>query len=296
MVDGLCVQWGVVFEAYVLQIFAASSHGVNRYMSTTQKLHNDTDAPGHMAPLRCKRKRGEPVNAMMSQTLKLELKALLSCESYTGSAMALAEDRRRIVDTPALKAWAEQLSNMDVGKDTPALVPLVYSEHDDSQLVFGRRAALSNVVIPLCCYGVECVAHKVLGVSGPLGIFMTPSEQRAVDEVIVPEFESDAACLLCIRHLHTAMQDIRGALLLNPIAELGRAQLSIPPFQNIVAQPGGYKASAMTITPSSRISLGIHMVGATGALRLVRNPLTGKEFIDQEALKHGVDFQGGTSA
>jgi hypothetical protein len=91
------------------------------------------------------------------------------------------------------------------------------------------------------------------------------------------------------------MQKVRAALLLNPLAEIGRAQMAIPPFQNVVSQPGGYRAAVMSITPTSRVSLGIHVVGMSGELRLALNPLTGREFIDQEALKYnGADFQGGT--
>lgn len=124
---------------------------------------------------------------------------------------------------------------------------------------------------------------------------MTPGEQREIDGSDNPTFEPDAACLLCIRNLHDSMQRVHAALLLNPAAEIGRAQMVIPPFQNVIDQPGGYRASAMSITPTSRTSLGVHVVGMSGNLRLALNPITGREFIDQESLKYkGADFQGGT--
>ena len=94
------------------------------------------------------------------------------------------------------------------------------------------------------------------------------------------------------------MQKVRGALLLNPAAEIGRAQMAVPPFQNPVNIPGGYRQSAMSITPESQTSLGVSVVGTSGALRLALNPVTGREYIDQEAVKYrgeDLDFQGGAA-
>ena len=57
--------------------------------------------------------------------------------------------------------------------------------------------------------------------------------------------------------------------MLNPMAEIGRAQMTVPPFQNMVNQPGGYRHSALALTPESQTSLGVSVVGTSGALRLV---------------------------
>ena len=54
----------------------------------------------------------------------------------------------------------------------------------------------------------------------------------------------------------------------------------------------------MAITPESQTSLGVHVVGTSGALRLALNPATGREYIDQSAVKYkgtSLDFQGGAA-
>ena len=289
--DELCIRWGALFEAYVFQMFRACSHGANRYPCIDFRTHDQIKIPnGPRLPV--KRKRGKATTAKgLPESLVSELRTLLSSPDNAVNPLCMGADRRQASDLPALEAWRAQLSAMDANLNEPSVVPLVFSEFDDKQLEFGRVATVSDVPIPDCCYGKRCITFRVLGVVSPLQAFLTPGEQREVDSSASPVFEPDAACLLCIRHVHDAMHKIRGAMLLNPLAEIGRAQMSVPPFQNAVDQPGGYKLSTMAITPSSQVSLGVHVVGASGALRLARNPLTGREYIDQEALKYrGADF------
>jgi hypothetical protein len=211
----------------------------------------------------------------------------------TGSgSITITPDER---NEAGLHAWAEHLSLLQTRGAELALMPLVYSKHDDTQLQFDRVTEKSKVRVPECCYNEHCAAFRILGVTRPLQAFLTPSEQREVDENNAPVFEPDAACLLCIRQLHKQMHDVRNALLLNPMAELGSA-LPSPPFQNAVNQPGGYREDAMAITPTNQSAIAAFMVGTSGALSLGLDPLTGREFINQEALKFGSDFQGGASA
>jgi hypothetical protein len=242
-----------------------------------------------------KRKRGAPRAATLSMTMLAELRQLLGDDSHAVSPVHALVDRRADHFGPALEAWRDELGLMDVGLAEGALVPISTSEHDDVQLEFGRAARLSGVPIPTCAYGADCTAFKVMGVKQALHQFMTPAEQRQVDEAAVPVFEPDGACLLCIRALHHSMNRVRAALVLNPRAELGRDHMTVPPFQNLVGQPGGYKSSAMGVTPCSYLSLAVNVVGGSGALQLAVNPITGREYIDQEALKYGMDFRGGAS-
>lgn len=281
---GLHIQWGATFEAYLFFTHLANDTTATRYLSTT--------------PIPLKRKRGAKIKTEVSLSTTAELNQLLSSETHAVNPIFLREDYAFDKHLPAIQAWHQQLSVLDAGTAENALISLCTSEFDDKQLEFNRTTKTSNDRIPDCCYKTECVANRILGVNKPLQQFLTPSEQRQVDEAEHPIFETDAACLLCIRHIHESMQKVRGALLLNPQAEIGRAHMTVPPFKNIVNQPGGYKRSAMALTPEDQTSLGIFMVGTSGTLRLALNPVTGREYIDQEALKYTArpDFQGGTAA
>jgi hypothetical protein len=266
------VQWPSVLEAYVTHALDASVHGVDRF-------------PCIPPP---KRKRGADPGPPKS--VMLEIEHLLS---DPGKPLAIPPDER---NAAGLRAWGEHLALLrTTGNTGHALMPLVYSEHDDTQLRFDRVTDTSKTRVPECCYAEHCAAFRILGVTSPLQAFLDPAEQRNVDQAAVPQFEPDAACLLCIRHLHKQMHDVRGALLLNPLAE-PRAPLPSPPFQNAVNQPGGYREEAMAITPTNQSAVAAFVVGTSGALSLASDPLTGREFINQEALKFGSDFQGGASA
>lgn len=280
---GLHIQWGSTFEAYLFFVHLVSDAESNRY-------------PG-IAQMPAKRKRGAKVKHELSASTTAELNMLLSSETHAVNPILLREDYAVDKHMPAIEAWQQQLSVLDAGTAENALISLCTSEFDDKQLEFGRVTKTSNSPIPDCCYRTECVVFRIMGVNKPLQQFLTPSEQRQVDEAEHPFFETDAACLLCIRHIHESMQKVRGALLLNPQAELGRAHMTVPPFKNIVNQPGGYRRSAMALTPENQTSLGVFVTGSSGALRLALNPATGREYIDQEALKFSTrsDFQGGTA-
>ena len=86
--------------------------------------------------------------------------------------------------------------------DSLAFVEMSFSEHEDIQLRFDRKAESSGLSIPLCLFGSDCQSFRVRGVIKPLHVYLTPSEQRAVDAAAVPSFPSDGACLLCIRYYH----------------------------------------------------------------------------------------------
>ena len=108
-----------------------------------------------------------------------------------------------------MEAWKQLLlSSGAVGPLSPsrpdslAFVEMSFSEHEDTQLRFDRKAAASGKAIPSCLFGAECQAFRVRGVIQPLQVYLTPSEQRAVDAAEDPQFPSDGACLLCTRHTH----------------------------------------------------------------------------------------------
>ena len=295
--EPLSVDWPTAFQA--LMYTHAASGAENRRPHTLTRGPGSFAPPGRV-PLAARRKRGAaPSEPVFGPMLQYALRALLTPDDAAIDPVSLGHDPRRASSQQrtTLDAWRQQLVGQDGGAKEPTLVPVTYTDADDIQLEFGRCAKSSGVVVPDCCYGPECAAFSVLGVTAPLQQYMTPSEQAEIDSAAVPVFETDGACLICIRSVYTSMHSLRGALLLNPAAEINRHAMCIPPFQNTVGGPGGYKESAASITPSSATSLGIHMAGDSGALRLVKNPATGRLYIDQEALKFGgADFPGGASA
>ena len=202
----LSFSWGATFEAYVYYMCAVADSGKSRFPSVTHRVHDQLDLPGVSLPV--KRKRGSKVKHELPMTLKTELRNLLSSDGHAVNPVMMGTDRREDTHASALEAWKKELSTLDVGRQEVALISLCTSESDDKQLEFGRVARTSLAPIPDCCYGKDCVAFKIMGVNKPLQQFLTPSEQHKIDTDECPVFEPDGACLLCIRHIHEAMQKV----------------------------------------------------------------------------------------
>lgn len=202
----LSFSWGATFEAYVYYMCAVADSGKSRFPSVTHRVHDQLDLPGISLPV--KRKRGSKVRHELPMTLKTELRNLLSSDEHAVNPVMIGADRRKDTHASALEAWKKELSTLDVGRQEVALISLCTSEFDDKQLEFARVARTSLAAIPDCCYGKDCVAFKVMGVNKPLQQFLTPSEQHKIDTDENPVFEPDGACLLCIRHIHEAMQKV----------------------------------------------------------------------------------------
>lgn len=204
------VLWPVLLETWI-HFRGWSKAGVGRYPCFMQCGNSGDVPPGVLAP-GSKRKRGKALTVELPKTLAIEVRQLLEVGARNITAPVahdLGHDRRQAREDAAMEAWKQLLlSSGAVGPlsssrpDSLAFVEISFSEHEDTQLRFGRKAAASGKAIPPCLFGAECQAFRVRGVIQPLQVYLTPSEQRAVDAAADPQFPSDGACLLCTRHTH----------------------------------------------------------------------------------------------
>ena len=151
------------------------------------------------------------------------------------------------------------LSPPHLTNDGVLAIPVVTVETDNENLVFQRDGCKQ------CTKQDECVAHLVNGhPSLPLDEYSGPGAHGGL-------------CILCIR--------MECAMLVQMHRMCGSAPVTplLPPFTNLVDCPGGYRKSAMAVTPADQniIKGGVHIMGVPATLVKTYSPITKKYFIDQ---------------
>lgn len=143
-----------------------------------------------------------------------------------------------------------------------AIIPIATVEHDNKYLVYGKGT---------CASGAACVGASLDGAPGPLDRYVLPCGEETVT----------GYCLLCTRTDAAAIN-----VVYNEVGRLhpkgGQSPMIVPPFQNPVNTPGGYKSECCGVTPSSSIFSPVHVVGSNFDMRVVTIP-GGKLAVDQDA-------------
>lgn len=121
----------------------------------------------------------------------------------------------------------------------PAAIPLSGARHDCMQLRYNRPG-------PLCAGGPECIGACLAGAPAALKVYQTPAEAKA--GVFPP---SPAFCLLCIRTDAAALVKTLTAVVSSSAAAIGGAAMVMPPFQNLVNCPDGYRSECLGVTPTT---------------------------------------------
>ena len=144
----------------------------------------------------------------------------------------------------------------------PALIPVATVEHDNMQLMYSAQGT--------CAAKCACVGAGLDGAPGPLDSYVLPCGNTAVS----------GYCLLCIRCDAAALNAVY-----NEVAKqgpkIGRPAIVVPPFQNLVECPNGYKASCCGVRPDSALFTPVHVVGCNFDMRVVQRG--GTLCVDQDA-------------
>jgi hypothetical protein len=188
-------------------------------------------------------------------------------------------------DGDHVSAWASALefssAAMTPQNDPASLpfIPISTAHHDSSQLVWGREQ------VPLCDSGEECEALRYSGNQGCLHAYLSPEQQRCLDNGEPFDMPDPAFCLLCIRCEIHALLLAWDSLVSNPRQQTGRDILCVPPMQNLVDVPGGYVRSAVGISQSAHsVIANVAVVGVTGLIDVKYNPATKKFYFDQSRI------------
>ena len=154
-------------------------------------------------------------------------------------------------------------------------IPFSSTAHDRKNLEWGREG------IPLCAEGSNCKATALKGHHGPLGVYVTVAQERALLQGKAVTFPEDALCLLCYRanarHMQVACEASGREL----------DQAMVPPFQNWFNCKGGYKEAFMgACLPVNQTGL-IRIAAMTRHLQVRVNPTSaGRFFVDQTAIEY----------
>ena len=154
--------------------------------------------------------------------------------------------------------------------DPPAFVPVSPSDHDDRMLRWDDPGCP-------CASGAACVAAQLPGAPGPLPWYVPPGVKRE-------DYEPPAFCLLCIRADAAAAVRVYGAVVASSQLQLGRAAVTLPPFQNLSDCAGGYHYAAMGVKPSQHVFAPVCVAGPNIPL-VVRTGADGVVHVDQSAGK-----------
>jgi hypothetical protein len=162
--------------------------------------------------------------------------------------------------------WADAIavSRTNVPDVGEVQIPISTVEHENTQLKYGRTA-------PTCAADHECEAHSLPGNRGPLHVYRSLTETEKEGACIF--------CLLCIRRDAQAIQ-------LAQRANTGSTSFIIPPFQNLVDTPGGYRAAAMGVQATTSIC-GVNIVGVSNCLSVRHSVDTNEWYIDQGGIVFG---------
>ncbi|MGB0550500.1 MAG: hypothetical protein ACPGR8_15320 [Limisphaerales bacterium] len=181
------------------------------------------------------------------------------------------DEPRKLV--AAAVASAEAVPNISPA----ARIPVSGALHESKQLYYNRPGA------PECACGPECLGARLPGSPGtPLKVYQTPAE--AAEGVYPP---APAFCLLCLRADAAALAKTLSAVVAGSEAGLYKAALVLPPFQNKVGVPDGYKQEYLGVSPqySTFVFTPISIVGAHPELLTVEYDSGAKSsYVDQQAL------------
>lgn len=171
----------------------------------------------------------------------------------------------------AARAAAIKLASAaNVHCDPPAIIPVSTADHDDTMLRWDAPDCP-------CASGAACVAAQLPGAPGPLPWYVPPGTPRA-------DYEPPAFCLLCMRSDAAATVRVYEAVVASSRLQLGRAAVTLPPFQNLSDCPGGYHFAAMGVKPSQHVFSPVCVAGPQISL-VVRTGDDGVVFVDQSAGK-----------
>ncbi len=127
-----------------------------------------------------------------------------------------------------------------------------------------------------CASGRDCVAAHLANAPGPLPFWVPPGKTRST-------YAQPAFCLLCIRTDAAALVAVYRRILSSAATDLGRVAVTLPPFQNLVRCPGGYRESALGVRPDHFLFAPVSIAGSSFPMDVVVDPLTGKTRVDQTA-------------
>lgn len=181
------------------------------------------------------------------------------------------------VDQPLAESFKIliDLLGQKFGPSAHQAIPYSCTSHDQRMLEWGRSG------VPLCAEGSQCKATALRGHHGPLGIYLTVAQDRALQNGEKVTFPEDALCLLCYRANARHMQMACEAS--------GRAMdaTMVPPFQNYFNCPGGYKEAFMGACIPVDGGGMIRIAAMTRDLQVRVQPTsTGNFYIDQSAIEY----------
>lgn len=206
--------------------------------------------------------------------------ALLDLTACPGFSSALPFVRFSGPDDP-ISVVSQALIDGAVPNITPPpAIPISGAAHECFQLQWNRPG------VPACSSGPECVAALLPGAPGPLPIYLTPAEEADRTELPAPHF-----CLMCIRADAAALVKTLGAVVRASGPGLGCAAMAMPPFQNLVNCPDGYKESCLGVRPfDSAVFTPISIAGPGAASRVEYDPAPprGGFYVDQQDALWGV--------
>lgn len=193
---------------------------------------------------------------------------------------------RAVVDT-VCDTISEALMLCTPTEESQQLVPISTAHHENGQLCWSRVSATHPTIsVPLCRYGEHCDAHCLEHAPGCLPVYLTPREQDEFDKTgVVPPMAM--FCLLCIRRDAQAMYMLHTMTPVNSQVDLGRPTLVVPPFQNIVNAPGGYRADVLGVPPSEKWACNVSIVGVSNQIKVAYDAHGARWHVDQSAILYG---------
>jgi hypothetical protein len=173
----------------------------------------------------------------------------------------------------------------------PIFIPISTAPHEGTQLWWGRAG------VPLCAAGDECEARAYQPSSlGPLHAYLNPEEQAQFDATgALPSLY--LFCLLCIRGNLQGLHECQYGGHASTTATPG-GRFMLPPFQNPVDVVGGYKASAIKVSPhAGNRNVVASVVGVSSELRNEYCEIKKRWHVNQDALVYtGQDHLLGMAA
>lgn len=232
----------------------------------------------------------------MPPTLQKLLMDALSKPSYTQNVPAVIDDTTESTikrsdsghesviensETQPQESWGDIIQSMAYKPGCSEPIPISTVGHENKQLVFSRPH------IPVCMYDKECCALSLVNAPAPLCKYLSPDEQleyEASQGQILPESaKTPGACLLCIRRDVEMLAMYFKTLPGNTLPSANKPQYFVPPFQNLVNTPSGYKQTYMGCTPECNLGMSVFVCGSVGFLP-VRSDPAGYMYVDQQKL------------
>lgn len=153
--------------------------------------------------------------------------------------------------------------------DPPAAIPVCTVAEDNAMLVWDDDAHP-------CASASNCVAAGMPGAPGPLPFWVPPGSRRS-------DYAQPAFCLLCIRADAEAIVRVYRRVISSAEGDLGRTAITLPPFQNLVGCPGGYRHQALGVRPDHFLFAPVSIAGVGFPMDVVVDPVSGVARVDQSA-------------